>query len=83
MSTHSDKSMEDIFDLIHRRQAERLLEILESDRDVTAQEFNAINKFLSDNSISGVRGSNKALDSLASGLADYEAGDVSMFPVRQ
>ena len=77
---YSDKSLEDIFDSIHRKQAERLLEILDSGGPLTAQEFNAISKFLSDNGISGVTGENKALTDLQEGLAKYETGDVvSMF----
>lgn len=75
-------SMEELFDLIHRKQAETMLEILKGG-DVSPQALNAINKFLSDNGISGVRGENEALNKLSDGLAAYEEGDnVSMFPSR-
>jgi len=77
-------TMSELFDLIHRKQAEKLLEILEGDEPVSPQAFNAINKFLSDNAVSGVKGENKALNSLSQGLAAYEEGDTgNMFPTRQ
>lgn len=73
-------SMEELFDLIHRKQAETMLKLLE-DGDVSPQALNAINKFLSDNGINGVRGENKTLNKLSEGLAAYEEGDnVSFFP---
>lgn len=81
-----ERSLEEIFDLIHRKQAERLLEILESDNPVSPQAFNAINKFLTDNNITGVKKDNKALSALSDGLDAYEeelSGNVSMFPPRQ
>lgn len=75
-------SMEELFNLIHRKQAETMLELLEGG-DVSPQALNAINKFLSDNNISGIKGENKALNNLSEGLAAYEEGDnVSMFPGR-
>jgi hypothetical protein len=80
------KTLEEIFDLIHKKQAERLLAILESDEPVSPQAFNAINKFLSDNNISGVKKENKALTALSDGLDAYEdemSGNISMFPPRQ
>lgn len=71
--------MEELFDLIHRKQAEKLLEILEGDEPVSPQAFNAINKFLSDNGISGVRGENEAVNKLSEGLAAYQEGDDTSF----
>lgn len=73
-------NLETLFDQIHRKQAEKMLEILESD-EVSPQALNAINKFLSDNGITGIRGENTALNKLSDGLAAYEEGDnVSLFP---
>ena len=72
--------MKELFDLIHRKQAETMLKMLE-EGDVSPQALNAINKFLSDNNISGVPKDNAALKRLSDGLAAYEEGDnVSMFP---
>lgn len=68
------RTLEELFDLIHRKQAEGILAILERG-DVTAQEINAINKFLADNNVTGVKGENKALKKLSDGLAAYEQSD--------
>lgn len=68
-----EKKMEDIFELIHRKQAERLLELLEGDAPLTAQEFNAISKFLSDNNVTGVKETNPGLQRLDAGFTAFEA----------
>jgi CO dehydrogenase/acetyl-CoA synthase epsilon subunit len=74
--------MDQLFDLIHRKQADAMLEILESG-EVTPQALNAINKFLADNSITGIRGKNKGLTALEKGLAAYDSDDnVTAFPAR-
>jgi hypothetical protein len=73
------RSLEELFDLIHRKQAEGILEILERG-DVTAAEINAINKFLADNNVTGIKGENKALNKLSDGLAAFEReGNVTSF----
>lgn len=64
-------SMDDVFDMLHRKQAERLLAYLE-DGDVPPPVFNAINRFLADNGITGVRGENEAVTKLSDGLDEYE-----------
>ena len=77
------KSMQELFDLIHRGQAEKMLEALERD-DVSPQMLSAINKFLADNNVSGIKGENKAVNSLSAGLAAYEGGTSdAIFPTRQ
>lgn len=68
------RTMQDLFDLIHRKQAEGMLDLLQRG-DLTAQEMNAINKFLSDNNVTGVKGENTALNKLSAGLAAYEQSD--------
>lgn len=74
--------MDALFDLIHRKQADAMLKILESE-DVTPQALNAINKFLADNSVTGIRGKNKGLTALEQGLKAYDADDnVAVFPQR-
>lgn len=65
-------TMEELFDLIHRKQAEGMLELLKRG-DLTAQEMNAINKFLSDNNVTGVKSENAALKNLSDGLAAFES----------
>lgn len=76
-----DRKMEDIFALIHRKQALKLLEILESEEPLTAQELNAISKFLSDNNVTGIKETDAGLKSLSDGLAAFESG--STIPTRQ
>lgn len=73
------RSLEELFDLIHRKQAENILALLEGGT-LSAQEMNAINKFLSDNNVTGVKKSNKALQSLTDGLDAYnKSGNVTSF----
>jgi hypothetical protein len=75
----SQRSLEELFDLIHRMQAENILALLQSG-SVSAQEMNAINKFLADNNITGIKKSNKSLQSLTKGLDDYnKSGNVTSF----
>lgn len=69
----SEKSMEGIFALIHRKQAERLLEILESGEPLTAQEFNSISKFLSDNNVTGIKETDAGLKALSDGFAAFDS----------
>lgn len=76
--TYENKSLEDIFDLIHRKQAEKLLALLDDDdREITPQELNAITKFLSDNNITGVRGGNSGLKKLSDGFEAFQSGYVA------
>lgn len=65
-------TMEELFDLIHRKQAESLLKLLEAG-DLTPPMYSAINKFLSDNNISGVRNKDSTLNKLSDGLDAFEA----------
>jgi|TARA_R110001606_G_scaffold388303_2_gene553533 hypothetical protein len=75
----SKRSLEELFDLIHLKQAEHILSLLESG-ELTAQEINAINKFLSDNSVTGVKKSNKSLQNLSAGLDKFnQSGNVAEF----
>lgn len=67
-------TLEELFDLIHRKQAEGMLKRLEEGA-LTAQEWNAINKFLSDNNVTGVKGENAALKKLSDGLDAFEQSD--------
>lgn len=76
------KSMEELFDLIHRKQAEGILDLLKRG-ELSASELNAINKFLSDNNITGIRGSNKTLNKLSAAAEAYDADNVEAFPVRR
>jgi hypothetical protein len=77
------KTMQELFDLIHRGQAEKMLEALDGE-DISPQMLSAINKFLADNGVSGVKGENKAISSLSAGLAAYEEGGSDViFPTRQ
>lgn len=71
-----EQPLEDVFDLIHRKMADRLLELLEGDEPLTAQELNAISKFLSDNNITGIRDKNKGLSKLSEGFAAYAQSTV-------
>ena len=71
-------TMEDLFDMIHKGQAENMLKILQSGV-VSSAEMSAINKFLSDNNITGVRGSNKTLNKLEAGLAAYDSEETEGF----
>ena len=77
----SELTLEQLFDLIHKKQAETMLKMLE-DGDVSPQALNAINKFLSDNNVTGIKAENGALKKLSDGLKAYEEGDnvTSMFP---
>ncbi|WP_432473740.1 hypothetical protein [Amphritea sp. HPY] len=70
----SERTMESLFDLIHRKQAEAILEILENG-GVTAQELNAINKFLADNNITGIKSDNAGLKKLSDGLDEFDQYD--------
>lgn len=80
----SELSLEQLFDKIHRQQAEAMLKILQTGEDIPPSAFSAINKFLSDNQITGLRDSNKTLDALANGLEAYEQGDnVAQFQKRK
>lgn len=73
-------SLDELFDLIHRKQAEGMLDLLERG-DLTAQEMNAISKFLSDNNVTGIKGENTALKKLSEGLAAFEeSSNVVGFP---
>ena len=76
----NETSMEELFDKIHRMQAENIVKLLESG-DLSASEINAINKFLSDNNITGVRGSNKTLNRLSEALAAYDSNE-NVVPMR-
>lgn len=73
MSNPEELTLEKLFDLIHRKQAESLLALIERG-DLTAQEYNSISKFLSDNNITGLRNSNPSLGKLAEGLKAFEEG---------
>lgn len=70
----NQKTMEELFDLIHRKQAESMLELLEGGI-VSAQEWNAINTYLRQNNITGVKGENEALNKLSDGLAAFDEHD--------
>jgi len=68
------RSLEELFDLIHRKQAEGMLTLLEQG-GITAQEMNAINKFLADNNITGIKNDNPALQKLTDGLKSFDESD--------
>ena len=74
-----ERSLEDLFDLIHKKQATVMLEMLESG-EVQASTLGAINRFLSDNNITGVRGKDKGAQKLAEGLKKFnEQSNVAVF----
>lgn len=70
----SERTLEELFDLIHRKQAEAMLSLLEGG-ELSAQEMNAINKFLADNNVTGIKADNTGLKKLSDGLAAYEQQD--------
>jgi len=64
-------SLEELFALIHKKQAVRMCQLLE-DEVVSPQALNAINKFLADNNITGVLDESDSLKKLSEGLEAYE-----------
>lgn len=70
----SEIALEDLFDKMHRLQAETFITALEKG-EVSPQMHNAINKFLSDNNVTGIKAENSSLKKLSDGLAAYEEGD--------
>jgi len=69
-----EKKLEDLFDELHKLQATTLLDALKSG-DVSPQLHNAINKFLSDNNVTGIKAENTALKKLSDGLEAYDSGE--------
>lgn len=67
----NEHTLEELFDLIHRKQAESMLTLLQGEV-VTAQEWNAINKFLADNNVTGIKKDNAGLKKLSDGLDAFD-----------
>ena len=76
------RASEDLLALIHVKTAQRLLEMLESGEQLTAQEINAISKFLKDNDITATaeEGTPHANLALKFGEMDAEAAGIFMRP---
>lgn len=76
------RASEDVLALIHAKTAQRLLEMLESGEPLTAQEINAISKFLKDNDITATaeEGTPHANLALKFGEMDAEAAGIFMRP---
>jgi len=66
-----EQTLEQLFDSIHRKQAEGMLKLLEKG-GLAASEMNAINKFLADNNVTGIKNDNPGLKKLSEGLAAFE-----------
>lgn len=76
------RASEDLLALIHAKTAQRLLEMLESGEPLTAQEINAISKFLKDNDITATaeEGTPHANLALKFSEMDAEAAGIFMRP---
>ena len=83
IGTLAGKSLEDMFDLIHRMHATQILKRLKKG-NLSAAEMNAVSKFLSDNNITGVRNSNDALKKLEDFFSAYDETqeDIDLIPNR-
>lgn len=76
------RASEDLLAKIHAKTAQRLLEMLESGEPLTAQEINAISKFLKDNDITATaeEGTPHANLALKFSEMDAEAAGIFMRP---
>lgn len=76
------RASEDLLALIHVKTAQRLLKMLESGEQLTAQEINAISKFLKDNDITATaeEGTPHANLALKFSEMDAEAAGIFMRP---
>lgn len=76
------RASEDLLAMIHAKTAQRLLEMLESGEQLTAQEINAISKFLKDNDITATaeEGTPHANLALKFSEMDAEAAGIFMRP---
>ena len=76
------RASEDLLAMIHVKTAQRLLEMLESGEPLTAQEINAISKFLKDNDITATaeEGTPHANLALKFSEMDAEAAGIFMRP---
>ena len=63
--------LDELFHAIHVKQAQKMLAALDAD-EVSPQMLGAINRFLADNHVTGIKDTDREVQTLADGLAEYE-----------